>query len=439
MKAFLERLDRFFRLEVWATGFKGHEQKDPWYQKVYKVLFMAIQGFRVDRCAINASALTYYSLLAIVPLLALAFGIAKGFHLDDTIEKELMSRFEQYETVVKEAILFAQTLLDQTKGGLLAGFGVLILLWAIIKVLNHIEGVFNRIWLAKKGRNWSRKFTDYLTVGIICPSLLLISNTAAVLMITRAQETIQHFPVIGPYANWITALISLVPFLATTALLTFLYMFMPSVKVKFRTGLLAGLITSAIYHFVQYIYVYFQVGIARYGAIYGSFAAFPLFLIWIQISWMIVLFGAEISYSIQNLGIFGLKQLKRKVTIADRRILTLAIMHLLVKNFHDQKPPLSYREISRKLEIPYQVSSQLLDTLVNCHLAVMTQNGKKGYQPAIETGDLRIVDVMASIEKKELGTLEIKKNTEVKKIENIISQFEALLRDSPKNILLKEL
>jgi len=436
MKSLFSRLDQFFRLEVWATGFKGHRAKDPWYKKLYKVLFMAMQGYRVDRCSLNASALTYYSLLAIVPLLALAFGIAKGFHLDDTIEIELMAQFEQYQVVMEEAISFAKRVLDTTRGGLIAGIGVLILLWAIIKVLNHIEDVFNRIWLVKKGRGFGRKFTDYITIAIICPSLILVSNTAAVLMITEVEKALHPF--IGSFANWLSVLIALFPYIATTILLTFLYMFIPSVKVKFQTGLIAGLVTAMIYHLVQFFYVYFQIGIARYGAIYGSFAAFPLFLIWIQISWMIVLFGAELSYSIQNLGIYGLKQMKRKITIADTRILTLAIMHLLVKNFHERKPPLTYREVSQRLEIPYQVSAQLLDTLINCHLAAVTEDGKKGYQPAIETGNLKIVDVMATIEKGETETLQIHKNDELKKIEERLDEFEAALRDSPLNCLLKD-
>jgi len=437
MKGFFLRLERFFCLEVWATGFKGHQKKDPWYRKIYKVLFMAVQGFRVDRCAINASALTYYSLLAIVPLLALAFGIAKGFHLDAVIEAELMSRFQQYAVVMSEAINFAKKILVEAKGGLIATTGIIVLLWAIIKVLNHIEDVFNRIWLVKKGRSFRRKFTDYLTIGIICPALVFISNAAAVFMITEFEKALH--PVIGPIADWIPILISLVPYFATAVLFTFLYIFIPSVKVRFQTGLLAGLITAAIYHLVQFIYVYFQIGISRYGAIYGSFAAFPLFLIWIQISWMIVLFGAEVSYSMQNLGVFGLKQLKRKITIADRRILTLAIVHLLVKNLHQRKPPLTYREISKKLEIPYQVSSELLDTLRNCHLVVMTQNGKKGYQLAIDTSDLHFVDVMATIEKEESGTLTISKNESLQKIESILDQFKTILQNAPQNCLIKDI
>jgi len=436
MKSFFSRLDQFFRLEVWATGFKGHKAKDPWYKTLYKVLFMAVQGFRVDRCSLNASALTYYSLLAIVPLLALAFGIAKGFHLDDTIEKELMDRFEQYRVVMEEAVSFAKRVLESTQGGVIAGVGVLILLWAIIKVLDHIEDVFNRIWLVKKGRSFGRKFTDYITIVIICPSLVLASNTTAVMMITEVEKAL--YPVIGSFADWLSVLIALVPYIATTTLLTFLYMFIPSVKVKFRTGLIAGLMTAVSYHLVQFFYLYFQIGIARYGAIYGSFAAFPLFLIWIQISWMIILFGAELSYSIQNLGIYGLKQMKRKITIGDTRILTLAIMHVLVKNFHDRNPPLNYREISQKLEIPHQVSAQLLDTLVNCHLAAITEDGKKGYQPAIETANLKIVDVMAAIEKKETETLEIHKNEELRKIELKLDEFDAILEQSPQNCLLKD-
>ncbi len=439
MKSFLEKAGRFFRLDMWATGFKGRHQKDPWYAKIFKVLFMSLQGFKVDRCGLNASALTYYSLLAIVPLLALAFGIAKGFHLDQIIEKELMAQFEQYQTVIKEAIGFAKQLLHQTKGGLIAAIGILVLLWAIFKVLNHIEGVFNRIWLARKGRTWKRKFTDYLVVGIISPTLVIISNATAVLMITEAQEFTKELPVIGSYADWILLLLNIVPYLATTVLLTFLYMFIPSVTVRFRTGILAALVTAGIYHFTQYFYVYFQIGIARYGAIYGSFAAFPLFLIWIQISWMIVLFGAELSYSIQNLGIFGLKQIKRKVSVSDRRILMLGIMHLLVKNFQDRKPPMAYREISRQLEIPYQVSSQLIDNLVDCHLAVIAQDGKKGYQPAIDTSDLRVMDVVTAIEKQEEETLKIAKNEELQKIETVLDRFEFLAKESSQNCLLKDL
>lgn len=439
MKSLLSRLSHFFRFEFWATGFKGHKQKDNGFQKCLKVLYMAMQGFHVDRCALNASALTYYSLLAIVPILALAFGIAKGFRIEDVIEQELLTRFSQYETVIAEAVRFANRILEQTRGGIIAAFGLALLLLAIVKVLNHMEDVFNRIWLTTKKRSYRQLFTDYLAIGIVSPALVLISNSAAVLLITETQEAISQVPVIGPYGVWISALISLVPILATTTLLAFLYLMIPTANVHVRTAVIAGFVTAVIYHSVQYLYIYFQVGIASYGALYGSFAAFPLFLIWIQISWMIVLFGAEISYSIQNLGIFGLKQMKRKISIADRKLLTLSIMHLLVKNFHARRSPLSDREISQKLEIPYQVSSQLLQTLIDCHLAVVAQDGKKGYQPAIATGDLRVADVIAMIEKEEEGTVVFKKNEELLSVQKILTDMDEAIRSSDRNILLKDL
>ncbi len=438
MNNFFSKIAHYLDLGIWEKGFRG-EKKEPFHRKAIKTMIMSIEGFRVDRCSTTASALAYYSLLALVPILALAFGIARGFHLDRYVEQELLAQFARYEIVIQEAISFAKRLLEQTRGGIIAAVGLAILLWTVAKVLNYIESAFNRIWLVRKGRSFKRKFTDYISVAIVCPILVILSNAAAVLAITRIQQYTRDVPLIGVYADWLLNLINIVPFMATWALLAFLYVFIPNVPVRLKTGLIAAFIAAIVYHFFQWAYVFFQIGIARYGAIYGSFAAFPLFLIWLQISWMIVLFGAEISYSLQNLGVFGLKQSKAKINIYNRRLLLLGIMRLLVKNFHNKENPLSSKEIAKSMGIPLQVCTALLNDLVDCHLAVSAIDGRQGYQPAIDISGLTLADVIKAVEKQEETTIKMVKSKEMHNLAEILSEFEKIIENSPKNSLLKDL
>ncbi|MCB1149313.1 MAG: YihY/virulence factor BrkB family protein, partial [Chlamydiia bacterium] len=237
-------LMRFFTDTLW--------KKEGFFWNIVKVLYTSLRGFVVDACSLHASALTYYTLLAIVPILALVFGIAKGFDLDALIETQVKEQFQQYEPVAEKAIDFARTLLDNTKGGLIAGVGVLLLIYTIVKLLTYIEESFNHIWLVKQGRSWQRKFSEYISIAWIAPFLLIVINAGTVFILSQIIRYSEALPLVGGYAHWLFPLLNVVPYVLTTLLLAFLYKFMPNCHVKLSAALLGALVTAFLFHFFQY-------------------------------------------------------------------------------------------------------------------------------------------------------------------------------------------
>jgi len=278
----ISRAIEFLKNDVWRIQAKSLSRSKAFLIRQLRILVLSLRGVSEDNCHLRASALTVYSLLAVVPVFAMLFGIAKGFGFEKILEKELFERLEGNEEVVTRIIDFSRALLENTQGGVMAGIGIILLFWAIIKVLGYIESSFNDLWGIKKGRSFGRKVTDYLSIMLICPFLFIMSSTVTVLISGKVEVFIQKITILGAVAPAIFFMLKFLPYLAIWVLFTFMYIFMPNTKVNFMSGLLAGLIAGAMFQIFQLVYINLQVGVTRYNAIYGSFAALPLFLVWLQ-------------------------------------------------------------------------------------------------------------------------------------------------------------
>ena len=246
--------------------------------KDLRVLILALRGFFRDMCLLRASALTYYSLLSIVPLFALVFGIAKGFGLEAFIQNQIVGLAERANWpphVVERYVLFAGRLLESTKGGLVAGIGVVLLLWTAISILGNIEGAFNEIWGVRKARSLVRKFTDYIAIMVIAPILIIISSSLNVVVASKIQAIAQRIELLGALSPYIVLLLKFLPYLSIWILLVLNYIVIPNTRVSLRSAIVAGVATGTIFQVVEWIYITFQIGVSRYGPIYGSFAAMP--------------------------------------------------------------------------------------------------------------------------------------------------------------------
>jgi len=244
-----------------------------------------------------------------------------------------MNQFSGQEEVLTTVISFANSLLANTKGGLLAGVGIMVLFWAVIKVLGNIEYSFNDIWGIKEGRTLGRKFSDYLSVMLLCPILMILASSVTVFITTQITLITAKVALLGMFSSIIFFVLKLLPYCLIWVLFTFLYIFMPNTKINFKSGILAGIIAGTLYQLVQWGYIVFQVGAAKYNAIYGSFAALPLFLIWLQLSWLIVLFGAELSFAHQNVDTYEFEPDSLNISDHFKKLLSLQTCHVLVKNF----------------------------------------------------------------------------------------------------------
>jgi len=438
----LSKVINFLKTDIWRIRLKNYPPSKSFFLKRLRIIVLAVRGFDEDKCKFRASALTFYSLLSVVPVIAMMFGVAKGFGLDKRVETELLQKMQGQEEVAKKVIDFANSLLENASGGFIAGVGVAFLFWAIIKVLSNIENSFNDIWGVKTPRTIGRKFSDYLSVMLVCPFLLIMASSATVAISGQVRVIIQNLSVFKALGPVILVLLKLLPYCTIWIMFTFVFIFMPNTKVKLKSGLLAGVVAGTIFQFVQLIYINFQIGVAKYSAIYGSFAALPLFLLWLQISWLVILFGAELSFAHQNVETYEFEQDCLSASYSFKKLLSLLITHQVVKNFCKAEEAWDAEKISHELEIPIRLVRQLLFELVESEILseVKKDNNKDvAYQPAVDVGKLSVKYVIGCLERRGNSAIPVGKTSEMDKLSECLSTFAGDIERSPANVLLRDL
>ena len=250
-----------------------------------RVIILTLRRFIQNQCTLKASALTFYTLFAIVPILALIFGIAKGFGLEKMLAEKIHAIASDYPAVAEKIIHFSDTMLRNAKGGLVAGIGVLLLIWSAVKLMGSIEANLNEIWGVQQGRSLIRKITDYAAILIICPLLLLAAGSGVVFAAAKMDSLLTELPGGEHIGAMIRLGQGIFPLVITWLVFAFIYIAIPNTKVKWKSALTAGLAAAAAYTLLQQFYVFAQFTTSKFNAIYGSFAALPLFLTWLNLSW----------------------------------------------------------------------------------------------------------------------------------------------------------
>jgi len=445
IQSLITRAINFVTVDIWRIRLEDLPFGKSFLIKQLRIFLLTVRGFDENKCFTRASSLTFYTLLSIVPVVAMLFGVAKGFGFEKLLEKELRElvvKLPGQEEVLTKVIEYAESLLESTKGGVIAGIGLVLLFWSVVKVLSHIEASLNDIWEIKESRTWGRKFSDYLAVMLISPMLILVSSSATVFVTAQITQLTQQIKLLGVLSPLIFLSFKLIPYVLIWILFTVIYVLMPNTKVNLKAGLVAGIIAGTIFQIVQWGYISFQVGTARYNAIYGSFAALPLFLMWVQISWWVVLFGAELSFANQNVGTYEYEPDSNKVSPAFKKVLTLQIAHLLIKNFASGQIPLTDTEISAQLRAPIRLVHNILFDLVESRLVSETTtrvDKKFGYQPARDINTLTITSVIDALEQNGTNSIPVVKNEEFEALSDAIQKFKDVMETSPANKLLKDI
>jgi len=438
----LKSVITFLKTGIWRIC-KGDVSPVTWFLiKVLRILLLTFRGFVENKCQLRASSLTFYSLLSVVPVMAMAFGVAKGFGFQHTLEREVGKVLSAHSEIADQIMNFANSLLDNTKGGLVAGIGFAFLVWTVLKVLSNIEQSFNEIWGVQEPRTWVRKVSDYLSLMFLLPVLFIISSAATVIVAGQIQAIMGKVSLLGYLSPMIHILIRLLPLFVIWFMFTLLYIFMPNTHVRIRAALIAGIAAGTAYQMFQFFYVSFQIGVAKYNAIYGSFAALPLFLIWLQASWMIVLSGAELSFATQNVDTYEFEPDANLASPAFRKLLALRIVNLLVEHFSIGEKPLDEDAIALELGIPIRLLRYLLHDLTEAGVITsvrMVQEKVQAYQPAFDPDEMTIATVLDSLENRGTDNLPVLKSAELDQIRDLLETFKEENRRSGANLLLKEI
>jgi len=372
----------------------------------------------------------------------MVFGIAKGFGFEKALERLLLKGLEGQEEIVRRIVEFAHALLEDVKGGFIAGLGLLILFYTIIKILSHIENALNDIWGIKKARSLGRKITDYLSVMLIGPVLFFMSSTMTVFISSSVQQVVEGTSALRVVSPGISFLLQFLPYMALWILFSFVYIFIPNTKIKWSSGILGGIIAGTLYHLFQFFYISLQIGVAKYNAIYGGFAALPLFFIWMQTGWLIVLFGAEIAFAHQNVETYEFEQECLTVSHAFKRLLSLRILHLMVRAFGAGRKPYSSSQIAHELEIPIRLVNEILFELTASGLAIEVKADEEketAYEPARDPDGMTITNVIETLDQHGSEDIPVAQTAELSQLSESLKAFGDLVEKAEANRKLKEI
>ena len=369
----LKKLIYFLRVGIWRIP---DDELSPVRRVVYEVIkiaSLAIRFFTTKRVMNQASALTYSTLLAIVPILAVVFAIARGFGYNKYIEVWFRDAFSSQPQVAEVIIGFVNSYLVHTKSGIFLGVGLIFMLYTVMMLVSNIENTFNEIWQVKKKRSIFRTITDYLAMFFLFPILIVVSSGISLFLATMANS--MDFMLLG---SAVRLMIDASPYVLMSLLFICLYVFMPNTHVKVKNAIVPGILAGIAMQLVQFFYIHSQLWVTGYNAIYGSFAALPLFMLWVQISWTICLFGAELTYTSQNLDYYDYDAHTDDISHRYQLMLSALMMSRICRRFADGRKALTADELREETGIPIRIVNDLLYKLIDAHLLIEVSTDEKG-------------------------------------------------------------
>lgn len=355
-------------IKAWAYCREGvwEDNRNIFKVNIVKTLNLTVRSFLSSNLQSQACALTYRTLLAIVPALALLFAIGRGFGFKNLLQSQLYEYFPSQHKALEIAFTFVDSCLAQASEGIFVGIGIIFLLWTLISLLGSVESSFNDIWGVKSSRPFVRKVTDYLAICIILPVLMICSGGLRILM-SETIRTIMPIEFIRPVA---TDLLDLASIILGCLVFAGAYMLIPNTKVRFKNAFFTGIIAGIAFQTLQWFFVSGQVYVSKYNAIYGSFSFLPLMLIWLQLSWLITMTGALICRSSQEIFLFSYERQTANISDSYRMKICIAVLTVIVRRFKDGKSPLNNSEISSKFSIPPRLTSLIVSQLLDSNLVV---------------------------------------------------------------------
>lgn len=365
---------RFVKLDMWRLTRDALSAPARLGVATLRVLYMTVQAYIEEGIGSLAGSLTYSTALSLVPILAVIVGIAKGFGLQETVRDSLMRALPGHEMEFEKAFGYVENYLSQVQGGLFIGVGLAALFYTVLLLISTIEDAFNRLWQAPYARPWSRRVINYLGAFILFPLLLTISSGTTLFLSTLSHTYLGQLGIISTVT---TQALALVPYIVVTLGFVGLYLFLPNVRVHFVPALIAGLITGVAFQIFQALYINGVLWISRYNAIYGSFAAVPLALLWIQLSWIIILLGAQISYSIQHVWHFTSPPNSRPLSrrYADSVFITL-MAHITARYTSDDPEPYRAETLAAACDLPLRQTQEALSQLTRMGVLIEVKYGK---------------------------------------------------------------
>ena len=352
---------------------------------IKEMLKRAFEKYKSANSSFWVTSLSFYTILALVPILAILFSLAGWFGAEDYIVHQIDKVTPLKEETLDILTSFSNNLLNNARNGVLAGVGFIFLGWTFIQMFSLIEASFNAIWHVKKSRTIIRKISDYITFFIFVPLVFIVLNGAVIFLLSKLDGI-----------NFLYYIIAKIfPLVSLTVFFMSLYLVMPNTSVKAFPAFFASLITSIAFYIFQYTFILLQSSLINYNVIYGSFSVIFIFLIWIRVSWFIIILGVHISYLIQNAN-FDLNIDNGAVNISfnSRLYVTLKILEELVKRYLNKDVPANLDELRKVIKSsPFLIESVLEDLIKGTYIISSEDFGEKVYCISKNIDDISLNEI----------------------------------------------
>ena len=377
------------QVDIWRVSSNDMSPIKYFCLEVLKKVMLAVKFFTTKRVMNNASALTYSTLLAIVPILAVVFAVARGFGYNKYIEIWFRDALRSQPQVADVIVGFVNSYLIHTKSGVFLGFGLVFMLYTVLMLVTNIEKTFNDIWQVKKERSIFRTFTDYFALIFLIPIVIVVTSGISIFFATLTGSLPDLF-LVTPALGF---LLDLSPYALMSALFIGLYVFMPNTHVKVKSCIIPGILAGVAMQWLQLVYIHSQIWVSSYNAIYGSFAALPLFMLWINISWHICLIGGQFCYANQCLDNYAFQRYSDNLSRRYRDTVCLLLLSRIAKRFASGGTPYSERTLAEDTKLPQTVVFNLLEEMVRMQLLAeihKENNSHSYYLPAVDLSHLTV-------------------------------------------------
>lgn len=437
MSSFKDKIDSLFVGKLWEADLASASRAKSLRIKALRLIYVIVKGFSEEQLILRAMSLVYTTLLTFVPLLAVSFSVLKAFGVHTRFLIFLYYFLEPLGDSGVDLSMKIIGFVENVKVSVLGSIGISMLIFTVISTLQKIERALNYIWNVKGTRGFSQRFSNYMSVLLVGPVLMFSAIGLTTSMMSSAlvkKLTAIHF-----FGFTFYLVSRLAPYVLISAAFTMIYIFLPNTKVRFRAALSGGIAAAVLWQTIGWIFELFIASSSQYSAIYSSFAALILFLIWLYWNYLTLLIGARVSYYAQHP---QLLEPGGNIALSDvlKEKLALAIMFLIGHSFHANRPHWEFVSLSQKLGMPSEIVLEVLNVLEEKGLIVPIHGEPPAYLPAKDLETITLNEIVGAVRVAGDGT-NVSDRTPVliPAVEGVMKHIEDAIYASLENRTLKDL
>jgi len=392
ISSIIDNIKIFFIHTLWQPLPEQTNALKRWLIQTIRILFVVIRDVTVGQLSMRSMSLVYTTLLSIVPLIAVMFSVLKSFGVHNKLEPVLLASLEPLGEQGVEIAANILGFVQNIKVGVMGAVGLIMLFYTIIALISKIESAFNHVWYVKKPRTMARRITDYLSVIMIGPlSLILVMGLIGAAM---NNDLVQGLQSIEPFGTLLLLLSKLIPYVMITLIFAFVYTFIPNTKVEIKAAFFGAIVAGILWVTTGTLFAKFVAGSSNYTAIYSSFAILFFFMIWIYLSWFILLVGSQVAFYFQHPELVRRKVVSDRLSPRRREQEGLNIMVLLAEQFRLPQKALSFKQIETYTGLPMDVLQRILTMLETDGLVAKIEGEEQSYQPAQDIETLQVQQIL---------------------------------------------